>query len=200
MSRSIGVAVGRASRLSALCILVLSTAAGCDRAMHEQPLHRPLERSVVFADENSSRPLIPGTVARGEVLDNRTLRSGLTGVEERATEFPMPVTASMIERGRERFQIFCTPCHGADGGGNGLVVARGFPPPPSLLELTGREPGLYVDAIANGYGIMFPYRDKIDPADRWAVAAWIMLLNGTEHHALHQISAAERARLRERLP
>jgi mono/diheme cytochrome c family protein len=168
--------------------------------MHDQPFHRPLERSVVFADENSSRPLIRGTVARGEVLDDRTFRTGLVGEEKRATDFPMPVTAAMVERGWERFQIFCTPCHGADGRGNGLTVVRGFPPPPSLLGLTGREPGHYVDVIAHGYGIMFPYREQIEPADRWAVAAWIMVMNGTGHPALDQIPAQERTRLRERLP
>ncbi|HEY7161784.1 MAG TPA: cytochrome c, partial [Acidobacteriota bacterium] len=111
----------------ALCALSVIS---CRQDMHDQPKYEPLERSTFFGDERSARPLVEGTVARGHLRDNPQYFTGKTG-EAFVTSFPLEVTAELVQRGRERYNIFCTPCHGVLGDGAGMVVRRGFKKPPS---------------------------------------------------------------------
>lgn len=169
--------------------------AGCPN-MDDQSQLRPYEASPHFADGTSARPLPAHTVARSQPIDG----SGrLTGRVHGAllTRFPLPVTTSLLERGRERYDIYCAVCHGEAGHGQGIVVRRGFPPPPSLHdERLRREPvGHFFEVITNGYGVMYPYADRVDPDDRWAIIAYIRALQRSQHATLADVPERDRAAL-----
>lgn len=178
----------RAGRPLAVAGLLLILA-GCRQDMHDQPRLEPLEASVFFADGRGARPVIPGTVARGEEhlrADELFYTGKVNG--RYAEEFPEPVTLAMLRRGQERYNIFCAPCHSQVGDGLGMIVQRGLRPPPSFHEerLRAAPPGYFFDVITNGFGVMYSYGDRIKPADRWAIAAYIRALqlsqNGTQEN------------------
>ena len=152
----------------------LVLAAGCRQAMNDQPYYRPLAASKFFPDGQSARPLVEDTVARGRLRTDRLLYAGKSGGKE-AEVFPFPVTGAVLERGRERFQIFCTPCHGILGNGDGMVVERGFRAPPSyhIDRLRQAPVGHFFDVVTNGFGAMSSYASRVPPADRWAVIAYV---------------------------
>lgn len=149
----------------AALILLLALAA-CKEDMVEQPKLTAYAPSDLWEDGAAGRPLVEGTVARG-ALDAR-----------RAAAEPPEVTATLVERGRERYEVFCTPCHGPTGQGDGRVVQRGFPAPPSYLSarLRAAPARHFFDVITDGYGVMYPYGDRVKPADRWAIVAYIRAL------------------------
>jgi cytochrome c553 len=121
--------------------------------------------------------VVPGTVARGQLrIDEGFYTGKVNGVELDA--FPMPVTRDVLERGRERYNIYCTPCHDRLGEGRGMIVQRGFPPPPSyhIDRLRQAPVGHFYDVMTNGYGTMYSYASRISPEDRWAIAAYIRAL------------------------
>lgn len=176
--------------LGALCL------AGCD--MMDQPKLKPLEESSFFSDGRASRPRVPGTVAWGHLNNDELLATGK--VKGQAMDlFPFPVTQDTLHRGQERFQIYCTPCHDKAGSGNGMVVRRGFPKPPSFHEdrLRKAPAGHFVDVMTKGLGRMDSYGDRLAPEDRWAVAAWIRTLQQSQDNALGSIPPEEQARLKE---
>jgi len=170
---------------------------GCRQDMHDQPKYLPLRESTFFGDRRSARPLVEGTVARGHLRDDALLYTGRAGKED-ATVFPFPIDARVMARGQERFDIFCSPCHGRTGQGDGMVVRRGYRRPPSYHQDRLREApvGHFFDVITNGFGAMPDYAQQIAAADRWAIVAYIRALQLSEHATMADVPAGERDRIR----
>ncbi len=164
-------------RRTLACALLLLGAAGCRQDMHDQPKLQPLEHSGFFDDGRASRPPVAGAVARGDLRADEQLYTGYVN-GELATTFPMPVTRELVMHGRERFDIYCSPCHGRLGDGNGAVVQRGFQRPPSYhIERLRRAPvGHFYDVITNGKGRMYSFNDRVPVEDRWAIVSYIRAL------------------------
>jgi mono/diheme cytochrome c family protein len=156
--------------------------------MQEGSRLKPLEQASIFADDRSSRNFVPGTVARDDVVQAAPL--------PRDT-LPMPLTRALLDRGRERFDIYCRPCHGASGDGRGMIVRRGFSPPPSYHTDRLRNAPLshFYDVITNGYGAMYPYGDRVKGDDRWAVAAYIRALQLSQRAPVAALPDADRGRV-----
>jgi mono/diheme cytochrome c family protein len=178
--------------------------AACQQDMANQPRHEPLEASPFFKDGRSARPPVPGTVARGQLREDQHLFTGKVN-GQLATTFPFAVDRRVMERGHERFSIYCAPCHGALGDGRGMIVSRGFKQPPSLHldRLREAPPGHFFDVISNGLGAMQDYSAQIKVEDRWAIVAYIRALQLSQNATLAEVPGAERARLekeREKKP
>lgn len=176
-----------------------AAAAGCRRDMFHQPYSKPLEPSDFFQDNHmASRPLVPNTVARGHLKADEAFFTGKIGTNL-VEAFPFPITREVLERGRERFDIYCSPCHGRTGDGNGMIVQRGFPPPPSyhIDRLRNAPVGHFFDVMTQGYGIMYSYAQRVEPADRWAIAAYIRALQKSHAATLAEVPPAERRKLEE---
>ena len=173
---------------------------GCRLDMHVQPKYKPLDSSDFFSDGRSERPEVPGTVAHGHLRTDELLYTGKINGEP-VDAFPFPITRAVLERGRERFNIYCSPCHDYTGSGRGLVVLRGFPPPPSyhIERLVKAPAGHFFDVITNGYGAMYSYAARVSPEDRWAIVAYIRALQLSQHAALEDVPAEERTRLTEQV-
>ncbi len=173
----------------------------CRQDMHDQPRYDPLEASSLFRDGRASRPLVEGTIARGQLRLDDHLYRGKAGGED-ATTFPFEVTREVLERGRERYQIFCAPCHDRTGNGRGMVVQRGFRQPTSyhIERLRDAPPGYFFDVMTNGYGVMYSYASRVSPEDRWAIAAWIRVLQLSQNATLEDVPAPERAALEGEQP
>jgi mono/diheme cytochrome c family protein len=164
--------------------------------MHVQPRYDPLASSTFFDDGRSARPAIPGTVARGQLrLDDHLYTGKVNGAL--VDTFPFPVTRPVLERGRERYNIYCSPCHDYLGTGHGMIVQRGFQPPPSYHNDRLRQApvGHYFDVITNGFGAMRSYADRVPPEDRWAIIAYIRALQLSQHAPLEDVPEKERAQL-----
>jgi hypothetical protein len=168
-------------------------AAGCRQDMHDQPKFIPLRQSDFHSDARSARPIVDGTVARGLLRDDDLLETGKVNGQD-ATEFPFPVTAQVLARGRERYDIFCAPCHDRTGRGNGMVVRRGYRQPPSyhIDRLRQAPVGHYFDVITNGFGAMPDYRAQVPVRDRWAITAYIRALQLSEHATLAEVPPDQR--------
>ncbi len=184
---------------AALALALLFLLAGCRQDMHDQPRYKPLRRSDFFADGRSSRPLVPGTVARGQLHEDTYFYTGMTAPNQPGNTIPFPVTAEVLRRGQERFNIYCSPCHSRVGDGNGMIVQRGYRHPPSFHTDTLRSlpMGHYFDVMTNGFGAMPDYSQQVPPADRWAIAAYIRVLQKSRDAKLADVPALERARLEE---
>lgn len=170
--------------------------AGCRLDMHIQPKYLPYSPTTFFADGRSERPQVPGTIARGDLrLDTLLFTGTENGVE--SNRFPFPITKADLERGRERFNIYCTPCHDYTGSGNGMIVQRGFPHPPSFHSERLRQApvGHFFGVMTNGFGAMYSYADRVDVADRWRIAAYIRVLQLSRNATLDDVPEAERAKL-----
>ena len=160
--------------------------------MQDQPYYRPLTENTFYADKRSARPLISGTVARGHLDADTYFYTGKIGDND--GEFmPFPVTAEVMARGQQRFNIYCAPCHGLAGDGNGMIVQRGFKHPPSYhIDRLRRAPiGHFFDVMTNGYGAMLDYSEQVPPADRWAIAAYIRALQLSQHATEADVPAGE---------
>jgi len=170
--------------------------AGCRQDMHDQPRFKPYAKSDFFADKRSARPLVDGTIARGHLREDAVLYTGKAAGKP-ADAFPFPVTADVMARGRERFDIFCSPCHGRTGTGDGMIVRRGYRKPPSFHEdrLRQAAPGYTYDVITNGFGAMPDYAQQIPVRDRWAIVAYITALQRSQHAAADRLPAQARAAL-----
>jgi hypothetical protein len=159
-------------------LLLLSSCRGpMIQDMLNQPKFIPLRENKFFPDLGSARPPVPGTVAHGQLENDSLLYTGMIDGKE-ANEFPFPITAADLARGRERFNIYCSPCHSELGDGNGMIVQRGFKRPPSYFEprLMKAPVGHFFNVITNGRGSMADYDAQVPVADRWRIAAYIRAL------------------------
>jgi mono/diheme cytochrome c family protein len=166
--------------------------------MHDQPSYSTYEESTFFADGQSARPLVEGTVARGHLNDDPLLYTGKDG-DQNATVFPFPVTAEVMARGQERYDIYCAPCHARTGQGDGMIVRRGYRRPPDLADdRLRREPvGHFFDVITNGFGAMPDYAAQIHAPDRWAIVAYVRALQLSAHATIDEVPAEVRGKLDE---
>jgi cytochrome c553 len=164
--------------------------------MHDAPRYEPLEEAAIFTDGRASRSLVANTVARGQLRDDVHLSTGkIDG--KLVSEFPMPVTSEVMARGQERFNVFCSPCHGQTGEGNGMIVQRGFRQPPSYHEdrLVNVPVGHFFDVMTNGFGAMQDYASQVPVADRWAIAAYIRALQFSRRATMDDVPADRRAEM-----
>ena len=176
------------------CTAVVLTA--CHHNMYEQPKFLPDQQSLYFPNEPADRSPVAHTVPRGDFNDGSTFYTGETN-GTLATSFPLPVNAELIARGREMYDINCSACHGRDGYGHGIVVERGFPQPPSYHSdrLRDAPVGHLFEVITCGYGVMYPFGNRITPHDRWAIVSYIRVLQFSQHAAIAQLDANDRAQL-----
>lgn len=177
---------------SAILLAGLLLAAGCRQDMALQPKQRPLSPSDFFGDKRSGRPLVEGTVYRGQLEDDALEAAKDSDV------FPLPVTQELLERGRERYNIFCSPCHGLTGDGDGMVAVRGFRHPPSyhMDRLRQAPVGYFYDAISHGFGVMPEYSTQVPPRDRWAIIAYLRALQLSRNAPASALPAELRERLK----
>ena len=182
-----------------LCGLFLLAA--CQQQMRDQPKYKPLAPSTFFKDGRSSRHLVPGTVARGYLKTDAHLYTGTVNGNV-ADTFPFPVTREILKRGQERYNIFCSPCHDHIGTGRGMIVQRGFQPPPSFhIERLRQAPvGHFFSAVTNGFGAMYSYASRIPPRDRWAIIAYIRALQLSQRATLADVPVEARQQLLESTP
>jgi mono/diheme cytochrome c family protein len=183
---------------SRLLLIVASCAclAACRQDMHDAPRYEPLEASTFFADGRGSRTLVANTVARGMLREDEHLYQGK--IDGQLTDsFPMPVTTEVMARGQERFNVFCAPCHGRTGQGNGMIVQRGFRAPPSFHDerLRTAPVGYFYDVQTNGFGAMSDYAAQVPVADRWAIAAYIRALQFSQRATVGDVPPERRAEL-----
>lgn len=195
-TRIAAVRCSRGGVRAAVVLLLALSAAACRQDMHDQPKYRGLRPSSFFADGLAARPVIAGTVPRGRLDEDPLLYTGKEG-DAAAAVFPFPVDQQVMERGQERFNIFCAPCHGRTGMGDGMVVQRGYRRPPPLDDQRLREApvGHFFDVITHGFGAMPDYAAQIRPADRWAITAYVRALQLSAHATLADVPPAARPAL-----
>lgn len=173
--------------------LVFSLVSGCQiqQDMARQPKNKPLTPTSFFEDGRSERPLVENTVARGSLADDDLF------VPKDSNAFPLPLTPALLSRGQERYKIFCTPCHGLQGDGNGMVAMRGMKHPPTYHQDRLRQVpnGYLYDVVTNGFGAMLGYSAQILPADRWAIIAYVRALQLSRNAPVSELSPALRAKL-----
>ncbi len=165
--------------------------------MHDQAKFQPLEANAFFNDGRASRPVVAGTVARGQLrLDDHLYTGRING--QYADTFPFPIDRRVLDRGQEQFNVFCAPCHDQTGRGQGMIVQRGFRPPPSFHDerLRAAAPGLIFDVITNGFGTMWSYGDRIPAEDRWAIAAYIKVLQLSQNVRVDELTDRDREKLK----
>jgi mono/diheme cytochrome c family protein len=178
--------------------LLASTAilAGCRQDMHDAPRYEAYEASATFADNRASRVAPAGTVARGWLRDDEALYTGkINGVT--VDQYPFSIDATMLARGQQRFNIYCTPCHGKLGDGQGMVVQRGLRQAASYHQdrLRQEKLGYFYDVITNGFGAMQGYADQIPVRDRWLIVAYVRTLQLSQHASVEDVPADRRGAL-----
>jgi mono/diheme cytochrome c family protein len=222
-----------------LPVLLFSLTA-CRQDMHDQPRIEPLQRTTLFADGRGSRPLVTGTIARGQLKTDKEYTLGRHGLAKPAApggaavaqaaaaqrtpapaahqhaadekagapasfdpdlvaEFPITITREILQRGRQRFEIFCVHCHGYTGSGNGMIVQRGLSKPPSFHtdRLKQAPVGHFFDVVTNGFGAMYSYASRIPVADRWAIIAYVRTLQVSQSANVADVPESERAKLQK---
>ena len=180
-------------------LIALAAGVGCRQDMHDQPKYIPLRPSDFFGDGRSERPLIEGTIARGHLDDDTAYYTGRGPDGQFIDEFPFPVTKDVIERGQERFNIYCAPCHDRLGNGDGKIVRRGYRHPPSYhIDRLRQVPHGYIyDVITSGFGAMPDYSAQIPPRDRWAIVAYVRALQLAHNGKIDDVPADKRADLNQ---
>jgi Cytochrome C oxidase, cbb3-type, subunit III len=184
---------GRPCVFAMLGLLLL---AGCRQKMADQPRYEPLARSTFFDDGRAARPLEEGTVARGQLRNDRHLYAGKEG-DKLVDTFPFSVTLERLVRGQERYNIFCSPCHDRVGTGQGMIVRRGYRPPESfhIDRLRQAPAGYFFDVMTNGFGVMPDYAQQVHPEDRWTIVAYIRALQLSQHATLADVPQDQRQQL-----
>jgi len=184
----------KSSLLAALCLLVLAVA-GCGTTLRQdmanQPRQNPLSPAAFFQDGRSERPLMENTVARGSLEDDALF------VPKESNAFPLPLTRELLDRGQDRYNIFCSPCHGLQGDGQGMVTMRGMKHPPTYhQERLRNEPNGYLyDVVTNGFGAMNGYSAQLTPHDRWAIIAYVRALQLSRNAHVADLPANLREKL-----
>ena len=170
--------------------------AGCRQQMADQPRYEPLVRSTFFDDGRAARPLEEGTVARGQLRNDRHLYTGKEG-DKLVDTFPFAVTLERLARGQERYDIFCSPCHDRVGNGQGMIVRRGYRAPESfhIDRLRQAPAGYFFDVMTNGFGVMPDYAQQVHPEDRWAIVAYIRALQLSQYATLADVPKDQRQQL-----
>jgi mono/diheme cytochrome c family protein len=183
---------------SVLAATLITAFVGCRQDMHDQPKVRPYRRSAFFGDERSARPQVAGTVARGQLREDTLLVSGKAGAAFSDT-FPFTVDEGVLRRGQERFRIYCSPCHGQLGRGDGMIVRRGYRQAASfhIDRLRAQPAGYFFDVISHGFGAMPDYAAQIPVKDRWAIVAYVRVLQLSEDATLADVPADRRGELDE---
>lgn len=178
------------------CVACLIMLTGCVQQMGVQPNVRPLSQSPVFPGNQSARPTVSGTVPSGYTRTNHRLEM-LPAFDPQVDSLPFPLSGEVLHRGRERFNIYCSACHGETGDGSGIVVQRGFSKPPSYFEDRLRQAplGHFYDVITNGFGAMASYAVQVEPKDRWAIAAYIRALQLSRKATIDDVPLDKRAEL-----
>lgn len=169
---------------------------GCRQDMHDQPRFRLNAATDLFGDRRAARPHVQGTVARGMLKADTALWLGKVG-NRNVDQFPFPVTREVIERGRDRYNIYCTPCHGIAGYGDGMIVSRGLKKPPSYHTDALREQsvGHFYNVITNGNGSMMSYASRIPMRDRWAIVAYVRVLQQSQNVKVSELTAEEKSKV-----
>jgi mono/diheme cytochrome c family protein len=186
----------RESRLAptgALVFVMCALLGACRQDMHNQPKYRGLRASTFFADGSSARPLVEGTVARGALQEDEAFFTGKLD-KVAVKEFPFAVDEALLNRGQERYNIYCSPCHDKAGTGNGMVIQRGFkrqPPSYHIDRLRQADVGYFFDVITNGFGAMPDYKAQIAPRDRWAIVAYIRALQLSQRAAASDVPGGD---------
>ena len=175
------------ARTVACAVAALLAIAGCRQDMHDQPKYKPIRPSPFFADGRTSRPLVDGTVARGHLELDTARTTGKSGATYVAN--PLPRSEATFQRGRERYDIYCSPCHDRVGTGNGMIVERGYKQPPSFHQdrLRAVADGYFFEAMTQGFGVMPSYAAQIPVDDRWAIAAWVRVLQRSQNATLADV-------------
>jgi mono/diheme cytochrome c family protein len=170
---------------SVLFILISAATTGCGQNMTDQPKYQEYEPAPLFRDGRALQQPVPGTISRGDLERQKA-----------AAEKP-PLNDALLARGREQFDVFCSPCHARTGDGNGMIVQRGMPQPPNLHidRLRTADDQHFFNVITNGYGAMYSYAARVPPADRWAITAYIRALQLSQHATLDDLPADQRERL-----
>lgn len=180
--------------------LALLAQTGCKREdMHNQPRHEWQEQSEFFADGMAARPQVEGTIHTAQLLSNSPLLTTRGPDGKYSAEYPFEITRGALERGRQRFDIYCSMCHGATGYGDGMIVRRGFVRPPSfhIDRLRAAPPGYFVEVITHGFGAMYSYNDRVAPDDRWKIAAYVKTLQLSQGVDPASLRADERLRIEQ---
>lgn len=195
---SINRAMWNKSKIALIGFLAmpLLISAGCRQDMHDQPRYESMEATDFFEDGSASRWPPEGTVARGHLRDDELLYTGKINGEV-SDVFPYLVTREMMNRGQQRYNIFCSPCHDRVGTGRGIVVERGMKRPPSfhIVRLREATPGYFFDVITNGYGAMFGYESRVPVHDRWAITAYIRALQLSQNASHGDVSESDLAKI-----
>jgi mono/diheme cytochrome c family protein len=170
----------RRKAATTVALAVALSATACRQDMHNQPRYKPFAATSFFGDGRSERPTIEDTVARGQLHLDPARYTGKENGKD-ITYFPIQITRGDVARGQERFNIFCSPCHGLAGDGHGMIVSRGLRQPPSYYDprLVNAPVGHFFDVMTNGYGAMYSYASRVPVDDRWRIAAYIRTLQST---------------------
>lgn len=177
---------------SLVSVVLLGT--GCRQDMYDQPRVKPLGENDFFADKQGARPIPAHTVARGFLRENRALYAGTNADGKFVSELPVPLTKALLQRGHERFDIFCSPCHGKQGNGQGMIVQRGFKRPETYHQdrLRNQPIGYFYDVMTNGFNQMSSYASQVPVEDRWAIAAYIRALQYSQSVPAADLAAVDR--------
>lgn len=172
---------------------------GCNTDMWVQTKSAPLSESELFGDRAASRPLVMGTVPRGHLREDGAFYTGIVN-KQWVDQIPLPVNAELLRRGQDRFDIYCSPCHGRIGDGKGMIAQRGFnvqrPIGNYHTDRLRKMPvGHYYDVITNGYGAMYSYASRVEPQDRWAIVAYIKALQLSQHASVNDLNATQKEQL-----
>lgn len=175
-----------------LLLMPLAMACGCHQDMYDQAKKEPLESSEFFKDGRVARTLVPGTIARGHLETDTPMFTGRESGQFVA-ELPVPVTDDLVKQGQKQFNIYCAPCHGSIGDGDGIIPSRGFKRPPSYHSerLRGTPVGHYFDVMTNGFGSMPSFKNRLSPEDRWAITAYVRALQLSQFAPASTLSETE---------
>jgi mono/diheme cytochrome c family protein len=197
MFRGNSFGAARIIRTFAIAATLTATLSGCYQKMGiAQPAFDPYQPSDFFDDKSSARPMVEGTIPHGMLRDDDFLYTGKVGGQY-VTSFPFPITKDVLDRGEQRFNIYCSMCHGRTGEGDGMIVRRGYKKPPSYhsVDIVSQPNGFYFETITNGFGVMPPYAPQVPVEDRWAIVAYIRALQLSQSATVADIPPDELSKL-----